>query len=257
METEGNIKQLLNNKVNTYNNLQFIESDPISIPHQYTGKEDIEISAFLTSIIAWGRRVAIIDKANKWMELLDNSPADFVHNSSDKEMKKFEKFVYRTFNSDDCVFLMESMKYAYRERGGLENIFNNAFAKTGNIKESIGMLRSELLSVPHLIRSEKHIANTLSGSAAKRINMFLRWMIRKDNNGVDFGIWKKIPQSELMCPLDVHSGNVARRLGILQRKQNDWKAVEELTNKLRTYDKSDPVKYDFALFGMGVFEGVS
>ena len=251
------IKDLLNIKTEQYNTPSFINSDPISIPHSYTKKEDVEISGFLTSIIAWGRRAAIIDKARYWMQLMDNEPHSFLVDSSESEMKRFEKYVYRTFNPDDCLFVVTALRNLYRHHGGLEYAFSNAFNQTESIKEAIISVREVLLKTPHLKRSEKHIANPETGSAAKRLNMFLRWMVREDNKGVDFGIWKNIPQSALMCPLDVHSGNVARKLGLLSRKQNDWKAVEELTLKLRVMDSDDPVKYDFALFGMGVFEGIS
>ncbi len=252
-----NIKNLLDIKFEQYNNPEFIESDPICIPHMYSSKEDIEISAFLTSIIAWGRRTAIIQKGLHLMELMDNSPSDFINNSKDADMKRFERYVYRTMNPDDCIFLIESLKNIYRNHGGLEKVFTDAFQEHDNIYNSIIHMRSLMVSIPHLKRSEKHLANPASGSAAKRLNMFLRWMIRNDKRGVDFGIWDKITPSKLMCPLDVHSGNVARRLGLLKIKQNDWRSVEELTNQLIRFDCDDPVKYDFALFGLGVFEGVN
>jgi uncharacterized protein (TIGR02757 family) len=251
-----NLSDLLNQKVKQYNNLQFIETDPVSIPHMFTKKEDIEISGFLTSVISWGRRPAILKSAHKLMELMDNSPYDFLMNSNVIEFKRFEGYVYRTFNSDDCIFLITALQNIYKQSDSLESIATNSFKTNGRIFDVIVGLREAILKTPHLKRSEKHLGNPLTGSAAKRINMYLRWMVRQDNAGVDFGIWKDIPQSELMCPLDVHSGNVARKLGLLHRKQNDWKAVYELTNNLRTFDKSDPVKYDYALFGIGVFEGV-
>ncbi len=252
-----NISDFLNEKVIQYNNPSFIESDPISIPHLFTRKEDIEISGFLTSIIAWGRRAAIIKTANRWMDLMDNSPYDFLINASDIEMRRFDGFVYRTFNSDDCLFLMTALRDVYLNKGGLEQVANESIMGGGQILDLIVGMRESLFETPHMVRSRKHIANPQSGSAAKRINMFLRWMIRNDDKGVDFGLWKKISPSKLMCPLDVHSGNVARKVGLLTRKQNDWKAVDELTQNLRKMDKEDPVKYDFALFGMGVFEGIS
>jgi Hypothetical protein len=249
------IIDLLDSKVNLYNKPSFIESDPISIPHQYTLKEDIEISGFLTAVIAWGRRSAIISKANLWMELMDGKPYDFIMNASDTDMKRFEKFVYRTFNSDDCLFIMTSLMDVYRNKGGLETIITDNFKYHGNIKDAISGMRGSLMETAHLKRSEKHIANPTSGSAAKRINMFLRWMVRDDKCGVDFGLWKNIPMSALMCPLDVHSGNVARRLGMLDRKQNDWKSVDVLTSQLRKFDPNDPVKYDFAFIWNGCFRG--
>lgn len=252
-----NIISILNQKVLEYNTTDFIKSDPISIPHMFTVKEDIEISGFLTSIIAWGRRTAIIKSANHLIELMDMAPHDFLVGANDIEFKRFNSFVYRTFNPDDCLFLITALRNLYIVVGGLEQVATESFKKNSKMIDVIIGIRDALFETPHLHRSEKHVANPQSGSAAKRINMFLRWMVRNDNCGVDFGIWKNIPQSHLMCPLDVHSGNVARKLGLLTRKQNDWKAVEELTAKLRTYNINDPVKYDFALFGMGVFEGVS
>jgi len=251
------IRPLLNRKVVQYNIPEFIENDPISIPHMFTKKEDIEIGGFLTAVLSWGRRTAIIKSAKQLMMLMDNSPYDFLINSGDNEFKRFESFVYRTFNPDDCLFLITALRNIYIHSGCLETIANKAFGRNNSIMDVIIGLRNAMLQTPHLARSEKHLANPQSGSAAKRINMFLRWMVRVDDCGVDFGIWRDIPQSHLMCPLDIHSGNVARKLGLLERKQNDWKAVEELTAQLRSFDKDDPVKYDFALFGMGVFEGVS
>lgn len=254
---ENNYLSLINQKVIQYNNPEFIDSDPISIPHMFSEKEDIEISGFLTSIISWGRRTAIISSAKRLMELMDNSPYDFIMNAGAADYKRFEGYVYRTFNSDDCLFLVTAVRNIYMSSESLETIANKAYKRNNSMIDVIVGMRNAILETPHLTRSEKHLANPQKGSAAKRINMFLRWMIRQDNCGVDFGIWKNIPPSHLMCPLDVHSGNVARKLGLLSRKQNDWKAVEELTNRLRSFDMDDPVKYDYALFGMGVFEGVS
>ena len=176
-------------------------------------------------------------------------------NAGKTELKQLEGFVYRTFNSDDCLFAIEAMKNLYSNYGSMEEIANKSFSERNEIKDVIIRIRKELLKTEHLKRSEKHFANPETGSAAKRTNMFLRWMIRQDKSGVDFGIWKKIPSSSLMVPLDVHSGNTARALGLLTRKQNDWKAVEELTARLRKFEPNDPIKYDFALFGIGVFEG--
>lgn len=249
------ILSLLNNKVLEYNRPNFIDSDPISIPHKFDKQKDIEISAYLTSIISWGRRPAILKSANRLMDIMDHEPYNFIMNAGQVELKQLQGFVYRTFNSDDLLFIIEAMKNLYSNYTSMEELANKSFTKNNDIKDVIIDIRKELLKTDHLKRSEKHLANPESGSAAKRTNMFLRWMIRQDNNGVDFGIWKNIPQSALMIPLDVHSGNIARQLGLLARKQNDWKAVEELTFKLREFDPHDPIKYDFALFGIGVFEG--
>lgn len=249
------LKHLLDQKASQYNKPSFISSDPISIPHQFTRKEDIEISGFLTAIISWGRREMIIKSANRLMGLMDRSPYDFILHANKSKLQKLDSFVYRTFNPDDLLFLITALKNIYQNEGGLEQLATTGFKESNEIKEAIIGMRNGLLKTPHLKRSEKHLANPESGSAAKRINMFLRWMVRQDDNGVDFGLWKNISPNKLMCPLDVHSGRVARSLGLLNRSQNDWKAVEELTANLRKISPNDPVKYDFALFGMGVFEG--
>ena len=249
------ILELLNKKVIEYNKPKFIETDPISIPHRFTDQRDIEISGYLTSIISWGRRPAILKSANRLMEIMGKEPYNFIMNAGKAELQQIEGFVYRTFNSDDCLFAIEAMKNFYKNHSSMGEFAEKHFARSGQIKDVIIEIRRELLSTEHLKRSEKHFANPESGSAAKRTNMFLRWMVRQDKAVVDFGLWKNIPASALMIPLDVHSGNTARALGLLSRKQNDWKAVEELTQNLRLLDENDPVKYDFALFGIGVFEG--
>jgi uncharacterized protein (TIGR02757 family) len=248
------IKSFLDEKVELYNNASFIKNDPISVPHQFSKKEDVEIAGFLTALISWGRRDLIIKSATKLIDLMDRSPFDFVMNAGEKELKQITGCIYRTFNSDDFLFLIYGLRHLYQTAGGMEQVAFKGFRQAGKIEDAITAIRASLLETPHLARSEKHLANPESGSAAKRINMFLRWVVRKDISGVDFGIWKNIPQRELMCPLDVHSGRIARKLGLLSRKQNDWKATEELTFNLRLLDPDDPVKYDFALFGMGVFE---
>ncbi len=248
------IKQFLESKTNEYNRPAFIASDPISIPRGFSRKEDIEISGFLTALISWGRRPAILKSAQKLMQLMDFAPYEFITEASGSDLKRVTGFVYRTFNASDLLFLMEALRHLYLEQGGLEKVCETWFRKTGTVKGLISGLRSELLKTSHLSRSEKHLAAPEKGSAAKRINMFLRWMVRSDNNGVDFGLWKEIPSSALMIPLDIHSGNTARELGLLHRKQNDWKAVEELTGRLLKFDSKDPVKYDFALFGTGIYK---
>ena len=172
----------------------------------------------------------------------------------DCQFKRLESFVYRTFQPDDCLFFISSLRHIYLERGGLQEVFAGSYRKTGSISGMLEHFRHIFLETPHLQRSEKHIANVSRGASAKRLNMFLRWMVRGDD-GIDFGLWKDIPVSELLLPLDVHAGNTGRRLGLLTRKANDWKAVEELTANLRKFDAADPVKYDFALFGSCVFEG--
>jgi uncharacterized protein (TIGR02757 family) len=247
------IKEFLDEKVEQYNTPFFIEHDPISIPHNYTSKEDIEISGFLAATISWGNRKMILRNANRMMELLDNAPYDFIMNSEVQDLERMEGFVHRTFNSQDFIYFLKALKLIYLTKGGLQSIFNENKTED-SLQPAIHKLYSHFFELPHSCRTERHISDPFKGSAAKKINMFLRWMIRNDDKGVDFGLWKSIPPSILSCPLDVHSGNVARKLGLLTRKQNDAKAVAELDMYLRNMDRDDPVKYDFALFGLGVFE---
>ena len=247
------IKEFLNLKAEEYNNSSFIKDDPIQIPHLFNKKEDIEISGFLTSTISWGNRKSIITSSIKMMKLMDNDPYNFIINHSEKDLKNLLKFVHRTFNGYDFMQFIVSLRHIYKNYGGLENIFAQNI-KNQSMHNSIHEFKKIFFEVPYTERTKKHISDPFKGSASKRINMFLRWMVRKDNKGVDFGIWKSIDQKHLSCPLDVHSGNVARKLGLINRKQNDHKAVLELDSILRVFDKNDPVKYDFALFGIGVFE---
>lgn len=249
------LKELLDEKAAFYNTTDFISSDPISIPHRFSNKEDIEISGFLAATIAWGQRTTIVNNGFRLMDLMDNAPFDFVINAGTEDLKRLTSFVHRTFNGDDCLFFIESLRNIYMYKGGLEKVFSaGIIAGDTDIFNALCAFRDVFLNSPHLHRSAKHIANPATGSTAKRINMFLRWMVRKDDKGVDFGLWNSISPSLLCCPLDVHVGNIARKIGLLERKQNDWKAVKELTGHLRKFDPADPVKYDFALFGMGVFE---
>ncbi|NVK52615.1 MAG: TIGR02757 family protein [Flavobacteriaceae bacterium] len=247
------LKEFLEEKVSLYNNPTFIASDPIQIPHQFSKKEDIEIAGFLTATIAWGNRKMIINNAIRLMELLDNAPYDFINNHHPKDLERFNHFVHRTFNATDTIQFIQSLQHIYRNHSGLEQalaITDNS----NNYKTAISKFKKIFFEVVHQARTEKHISDPLKGSAAKRINMFLRWMVRTDAKGVDLGIWKTHNPANLSCPLDVHSGNVARKLELLTRKQNDWKAVCELDTNLRTLDRNDPAKYDFALFGLGAFE---
>jgi uncharacterized protein (TIGR02757 family) len=248
------IKDFLDHKVTEFNRPEFIELDPISIPHRFSLKEDIEISAFLTATISCGNRKAILGTAGQMMQLMGESPYDFIMDSSDFNREKISEFYYRTFNGIDFAYFLSALKNIYSNHGGLENVFNELTTKC-SVQESIGHFKQLFFELPHSSRTQKHISDPINGSAAKRINMMLRWLIRKDNKGVDFGIWKKISPSNLSIPLDIHSGNTARKLGLLKRKQNDAKAVTELDLVLRTFDGIDPVKYDFALFGLGVIEG--
>lgn len=247
------IKDFLDEKVLLYNQPDFISSDPISIPHQFSRKEDIEIAGFFSATLAWGKRSLILEKSNKWMQLMDASPYEFIISSSEKDWNRFETFYYRTFSSIDCLYFIKSVQNIYRNEGGLENVFTSGYQK-GGIQEALIHFRHVFNSCNPPDRTLKHIANPLKGSSAKRLNMFLRWMVRSDNKGVDFGIWKGIDTKDLLLPLDLHTGNVSRKLGLLSRKQNDWKAVEQITTVLREFDFIDPVKYDFALFGLGVNE---
>lgn len=245
------LKDLLEHKFNLYNSTNFIIEDPISIPHAYNQKEDIEIISFLISIISWGNRKSIIKSGNKLREILGSSPIDFIMRFKERDLKKID-FVHRTFNKFDLIYLLKSLKNIYKNHDGLENVFsknlNDEF-----MYNNISNFRKIFFSLNHEERTEKHISNPKKNSACKRINMFLRWMVRNDGI-VDFGIWKKIKPSMLSCPLDVHTANIGRKLNLISRKQNDLKTVLELDKKLRLFDKNDPVKYDYALFGMGVYE---
>ncbi len=255
--TDNQLKSLLDKKTEEYNNFEFITTDPIQIPHRFTKKEDIEIAGFLTATIAWGQRKSIIKNASRLMAMMDNSPYEFVTNASEKELELLSGFVHRTFNDMDCNFFIHSLRNIYLHHAGLENVFTVGFSQNKTIINALTHFRATFLSTPHLQRSEKHLSDVTSNSSAKRLNMFLRWMVRQDDCGVDFGIWKSIPSSALLLPLDVHTGNVGRELGLLTRTQNDLKAVLEITENLRLFDANDPVKYDFALFGIGAFEGKS
>lgn len=250
---KAELKEFLDEMVDKYNTIDFIEKDPIQIPHLYTIKEDIEIAGFLSASIAWGNRTMIISNSKKMMKLLGNSPFDFVMSHKKNDLERLNDFVHRTFNGQDFKVFVRGLKNIYSKHGGLESIFV-MHQETDSTQKSISEFKKIFFDIEHTTRTEKHISDPLNGSAGKRINMWLRWNCRQDNKGVDLGIWKNISPSKLSCPLDVHSGNVARKLGLLTRKQNDSKAVAELDANLRILDKHDPVKYDFALFGLGVFE---
>jgi len=247
------LKNFLDEKVLKYNQPFFIETDPIQVPKNFSEKEDIEIASFLTATIAWGNRLSIIKNAAKLMALMENQPYDFVLNASVSDLEKFRYFVHRTFNGSDCVYFIQSLKNIYQKHYGLESVFENGFRKENDVRSALIRFYNVFFEIGGE-RSRKHISNVEKGASAKRLNMFLRWMVRNDKSNVDFGLWKGIPQSALLLPLDVHTGNVSRKLGLLRRKSNDWKAVEEVTHSLREFDSEDPIKYDFALFGLGVFE---
>ena len=247
------LKDFLESKVIQYNTKKFIETDPIQVPHMFSNKYDIEISSFLTSTIAWGNRKSIIKNANRLMQLMDYSPYEFVINHDQSDLEVFNGFVHRTFNSIDAKQFIKSLKNIYVNYGGIETIFNK-YSDKDCLQFAIHKFKTHFFEIEHTERTKKHISDPLKNSAAKRINMFLRWMVRPNDSGVDFGIWDSISTSQLSCPLDIHSGKVARKLGLLQREQNDNKALKELDSNLRIFDKNDPAKYDFALFGLGVFE---
>lgn len=247
------LKDFLDAKAVQYEHPNFLESDPLQVPHHFSMKEDIEISAFLTATIAWGNRKSIINNASRLMELLENAPHDFVMNFQEHDLEKLRGFVHRTFNAEDLTYFIRSLRNNYENHGGLEAAFSKN-AEKDSMQPAISSFKQVFFELPHPERTTKHVSDPIKGSAAKRINMFLRWMVRDNSKEVDFGLWKSIAPNQLSCPLDVHSGNVARKLQLLKRKQNDAKALAELDKNLRKLDPIDPVKYDFALFGLGIFE---
>lgn len=248
------LKDFLDEKYDLYNRESFITTDPIQIPRTFTKKEDIEIAGFLSASIAWGQRPTIIRNAKWLMDRMDQQPLDFILNAKESDLDVFKEFKHRTFNGDDCIFFLKSLQNIYKNHGGLEDVFAKGIGESSSIKEGLAYFRKIFFEPEHLDRSEKHISNVLKKSAAKRLNMYLRWMVRKDDRAVDFGLWNKINAADLYLPLDVHTGNIGRKLGLLTRKQNDWQAVEEITANLRKLDPKDPIKYDYALFGLGAFE---
>lgn len=243
---------LLDAKVEMYNQPAFIKSDPICIPHQFSKKQDIEIAGFFAAIFAWGNRTTIINKSNELMQLFDYAPFEFCLSHTDNDLKQLLSFKHRTFTTTDLLYFISFFKYHYTNHKSLES----AFVQHGdNIEKMLSGFHHYFFSLQDVPdRTKKHIASPEKNSTCKRLNMYLRWMVRQDKRGVDFGIWKKISPAQLICPIDVHVARVARHLGLLHRKQTDWQAAMELTTYLRTLDPHDPVKYDFALFGMGVME---
>lgn len=250
------LKDLLEELYLRYDSPDFIEPDPISIPHSFSSQEDCEVSGFLAATIAWGNRKAIVKSAHRMMEYLDYRPYDFVMGASQRELESLRSYVHRTFNGEDLVCFVEALRRICNDSGTLGGWFESAWERLGDMRLVLAEFRSKFFDFPHPQRSEKHLSSIAKGAACKRLNMYLRWMVREDKHGVDFGFWKRIPSSALYLPLDLHSGNVARELGILSRRQNDWKAVEEVMCHLREADPSDPVKYDYALFGVGINKGL-
>ena len=253
MKNKSNeLKEMLDHYHDRFNRSSFIEKDPVSIPHLFSKKEDIEISGLITATISWGNRAAILKSANKMMQLMDFSPFDFVMNHTKSDLKQLNAFVHRTFNGIDLIFFIQSLQSLYLKYGGLEQSFSMDDSKNADLSLRIHQFRKRFFETRHMSRSEKHVSDPLKNSSAKRICMFLRWMVRKDRRNVDFGIWHTVKANELYLPLDVHTGNIGRKLGLLNRRQNDWKAVMEITGNLKKLDSNDPVKYDYALFGMGI-----
>jgi uncharacterized protein (TIGR02757 family) len=245
------LQEFLDRKVSEYNRPDFIANDPISIPHGYSKKQDIEISGFFAAIFSWGNRTTIIQKTRELMQLMDNSPHQFVLHHTEKDLKRLPGFRHRTFNATDLYYFIAFFKYHYSHYDSLED----AFLTKGDPGAALAGFYRYFFSLEDApTRTHKHIASPEKNSGCKRLNMFLRWMVRKDDQGVDFGIWKKISPALLICPLDVHVARVARRFGLLTRKQTDWRAAMELTDGLLALDREDPVKYDFALFGLGAIE---
>jgi uncharacterized protein (TIGR02757 family) len=242
-----------------YNTPDFIMNDPVSIPHRFTRKQDIEIAGFFAAVFAWGQRVTIINKANHLLHLMDNDPYDFIINHSEKDVRSLQGFVHRTFNDTDLLYFIYKLRLHYQQFSSLEDAFL-LFDMGSNfdMAESLTQFHYYFTDDPHCIsRTKKHIANPAKGATCKRILMFLRWMVRKDNCGVDFGIWSRIPVASLMIPYDLHVDRVVRRYQLIQRKQNDWKTVEELTGFCRLLDATDPARYDYALFGLSINESLS
>ena len=245
------IKEFLDYKSEKYNNPYFIKEDPIQIPHLFQKREDIEISAFLTATIAWGNRKSIIKSSKKIVEIFGNKPHEFIMNHNDSDLKKLESFKHRTFNGYDLIQFVKSIKNIYLNHNGLESVFTKNITEE-SMHNSIHEFKKKFFEIDHLKRTKKHISDPAKRSACKRINMFLRWMVRKDLYGVDFGIWNNILPSILSCPLDTHTLRISKELNLISRSQNDIKTLIQLDKKLRYFDPIDPVKYDYALFGLGV-----
>ena len=258
MKLDNDLKKFLDLKVIQFNNPSFIKDDPICLPHLFSKKQDIEIAGFFAAIFAWGIRKTIINKGKSVLQLMDNAPYDFCLHHSDGDLKKAERFCHRTFNDTDLLYFISFFKFHYSKHTSLESAFFNEVVMNQNepvVASALNYFYKYFFSledVPN--RTKKHIASPQKKSTCKRLNMFLRWMVRNDDKGVDFGIWKKISPSNLICPVDLHVARVAKHLNLIKRKQVDWEAAVELTQALKRFDRTDPVKYDFALFGLGVLE---
>ena len=235
-----------------YNRPEFIESDPISIPHAFGDVRDREIAGFLAATIAWGNRKAIVRSARRMVEYMDGAPYDFVCNHTEQDLARLRTFVHRTFNGDDFVDFVRAMRSVCERYGSIGELFQSSYERLGSMVAVLSHVRKEFFSVEHDVHCEKHFSSIDKGAACKRLNMYVRWFVRHDDRGVDFGDWRRIPMSALYLPLDVHSGNMGRALGLLTRRQSDWRATEQITEALRQFDAEDPVRYDFSLFGAGI-----
>jgi uncharacterized protein (TIGR02757 family) len=254
--TNQDLKGFLDDCVERFNRPSFIEGDPICVPHRFTKLQDVEITAFWTAMLAWGQRKTIISKANELFALMDDAPHDFVVNHSERERERFLRFVHRTFQATDTLYFLEFFQQFYKKNASLEAAFLlKMTAQASHTELGLVGFREQFFSLPDAPeRTRKHLPSPVTKSTCKRINMFLRWMVRDDGRGVDFGLWNHIRPSQLLVPLDVHVERHARRFGLLTRPQTDWLAVLELTEALRQFDPDDPVKYDFALFGLGALD---
>lgn len=250
--TQEELRDRLNTLCERYERVDFIEADPISIPHMFSRQQDIETAAFLAATIAWGNRTMIVRNARSIVERMDGAPHDFVMGASDEELCRLDGFVHRTFNDFDLRYFVLSLRSIFAKNGSVGAFFEQSYATNQDLRVAIGDFRTEFLREPYLPRTSRHISNIASGSACKRLCMMLRWMVRSPKKGVDFGLWSGIPTSALYIPLDVHAARQGRALGLLTRRQDDWRAVEEFTQNLRAIDPIDPIRYDFALFGLGV-----
>ena len=250
--TQTDLKEFLDSRVEMYNQHGFIENDPIVIPHEYSKPQDIEITGFWAAVLAWGQRVTIINKCRELFALMDGSPHDFILNHSEQDLKKLLDFKHRTFNTTDTLYFIRFLNHHYSKHDSLEDLF---VTNGGDMESALINFHNSFFSLDlYPERTRKHIPTPARNSACKRMNMFLRWMVRKDEKGVDFGLWDRISPADLICPCDLHVDRVARKLGLITRKQTDWRTAVELTESLREFDPDDPVKYDYALFGLGIEE---
>lgn len=250
--SDEELRGLLERLHDRYNRPEFIDDDPIAVPHRYTGRADREIAGFLAATIAWGNRRTIVRNGHRLMHFLDDAPADFVRNASERELTQLTAFCHRTFQGEDLRDFIVALRGMMISYGGLGAFFETTYAETQSLPATLAAFRRAFFATEHAPRCEKHLSSIERGAACKRLCMYLRWMVRRDDRGVDFGLWQTIPMSALRLPLDVHVASVARELGLLTRRQNDWRAVEELTSALQRFDASDPARYDYALFGAGI-----